>query len=183
MGDASIGKLARGTRRSQPLPLRVDLDEHASEIERFRRRIVLGPLATDCSIWVGGISDDGYGVFRIRRDGVSRVVRTSRYALALASPGLELAPDVMGLHGCDHPLCVKVCAADAPRQHVVAGDQIENMRRMARMRRGGGRSAISSDGLHARRQRSVALRAVLRERGWDRGAVEAALPGDMPTLW
>ena len=45
------------------------------------------------------------------------------------------------------------------------------------MRRGGGRSAISSDGLHAPRQRSVALRAVLRERGWDRGAVEAALLG------
>jgi hypothetical protein len=108
-------------------------------------------------------------------------VRPNRYALA-RSLGVPLEPDELALHECD-PLCVKVCAADAPRQHVVAGDQIENMRRMARMRRGGGRSAISSDGLHARRQQSVALRAVLRERGWDRDAVEAALLGDMPTLW
>jgi hypothetical protein len=78
---------------------------------------------------------------------------------------------------------VKVCAADAPRQHVVVGDQTDNMRRMVRMQRGGGRRAIPSDGLRARRQRSVALRTVLRERGWDRDAVEAALLGDMPTLW
>jgi hypothetical protein len=121
-------------------------------------------------------------VFFIYRGGTGICVRPNRYALA-RSLGVPLEPDELALHECDHPLCVKVCAADAPRQHVVAGDQIENMRRMARMRRGGGRSAISSDGLHARRQRSVALRAVLRERGWDRGAVEAALLGDMPTLW
>jgi hypothetical protein len=57
------------------------------------------------------------------------------------------------------------------------------MHRMARMRRGGGHRAIPSDGLHARRDRSVALRAVLREQGWDRAAVEAALLGDVPTLW
>lgn len=96
VGNADIGKFPGLKQRSQPLPLRMDIDEHAQEIERFQRRIVAGPLITDCWIWVGGISDDGYGVFRIRRDGVSRVVRTSRYALALASPGHELAPDVMG---------------------------------------------------------------------------------------
>jgi hypothetical protein len=38
-------------------------------------------------------------VFRIRRDGMTRVVRTSRYALAVALDGEELAPDVMALHG------------------------------------------------------------------------------------
>jgi len=42
---------------------------------------------------------------------------------------------------------------------------------------------ILGDGLRTRRERSVALRAVLRERGWDREAVEAALLGDALTLW
>jgi hypothetical protein len=81
------------------------------------------------------------------------------------------------------PLCVKVSAAEASCQHVVIGTQSENIRRMARMRRGGGRRSIPSGGLWARRERSVALRTVLRERGWDRAAVEAARLGDMPTLW
>jgi len=81
------------------------------------------------------------------------------------------------------PLYVKVCGADAPRRHVVIGDQGDNMRRMARMRRGGGRKVILGDGLRTRRERSVALRAVLRERGWYREAVEAAVLGGAPTLW
>ena len=109
-------------------------------------------------------------------------MRPHRYALArtLATP---LGADEFGLHECDMPLCVKVCGADAPRRHVVIGDQGDNMRRMARMRRGGGRKIIVGDGLRTRRERSVALRAALRERGWDRDAVEAALIGDAPTLW
>jgi len=56
------------------------------------------------------------------------------------------------------------------------------MRRMGRMRRDGGRKIIVGDGLRTRRERSVALRAVLRERGWDRAAVQAALIGDAPAL-
>jgi hypothetical protein len=113
------------------------------------------------------------------RGGAGICVRPHRYALArwLAVP---LGPDELGLHECDVPLCVKVCDPGAVRQHVVVGSQGGNMRRMARMRRGGGRRAIPSDGLHARRDRSVALRAVLREQGWDRAAVEAALLGDVP---
>ncbi len=120
--------------------------------------------------------------FFIYRGSSGICVRPHRYALArtLAAP---LGADEFGLHECDMPLCVKVCGADAPRRHVVIGDQGDNMRRMARMRRGGGRKMIVGDGLRTRRERSVALRAVLRERGWDRAALEAALIGDAPTLW
>ena len=189
LGDASIGKLARGTRRSQPLPLRVDLDEHASEIERFRRRIVAGPLVTDCWVWVGGLSDDGYGVFRIRRDGASRVVRTSRYALALALRGQELSPEVMGLHECDNTVCVRVVEADDVLRgvpaHVVGGDQRANMARMARMRRGGGRRAILTRGagLATRVERARAIREAVKH-GWDQERVAAALLGTtQPLLW
>lgn len=189
LGDADFGAFPRGKRRSQPLPLRVDIDAHAQEIERFQQRIVAGRLITDCWIWVGGISDDGYGVFRVRRDGVSRVVRTSRYALALASPGHELAPDVMGLHECDNTVCVRVVAAlDVLRgvpAHVIGGDQRANMARMARMRRGGGRRAILARGagVAARVERARAIRAAVRH-GWDQDQVAAALLGTrQPMLW
>jgi hypothetical protein len=65
-------------------------------------------------------------------------------------------------------------------QHVVAGTQRDNMARMARAGRGGGRPMIRRDGWGSRRARSVALRAAVRE-GWD--TAEAALLGsDEQTL-
>ncbi|ORJ52739.1 hypothetical protein MJO58_27880 (plasmid) [Mycobacterium lentiflavum] len=164
------------------MPLWVDPVVHADECRRFDSYIVQGPDADDCDFFTGAIGKDGYGRFFIYRRGKGICVRPHRYALARRL-GVLLQPDELGLHECDSPLCVKVCAAEAPRQHVVVGTQSENMRRMARMRRGGGRRPVPSDGLWARRERSVALRTVLRERGWDRAAVESARLGDMPTLW
>ena len=160
----------------------VDPAVHADECRRFDSYVVKGPGPEDCDFFTGAIGTDGYGRFFIYRGGSGICVRPHRYALArtLAAP---LGADEFGLHECDMPLCVKVCGADAPRRHVVIGDQGDNMRRMARMRRGGGRKIIVGDGLRTRRERSVALRAALRERGWDRDAVEAALIGDAPTLW
>lgn len=175
LGDGRIQAVVHGGRRSQPLPLRVDPVEHACEIARFRSRIVAGPLESDCSVWVGALSDDGYGVFRITRDGVRRVVRTSRYALALSLGGRVLEPTVFALHGCDMPICgrtvpvAEVLRGIAP--HVVGGDQRDNMERMVRMRRGGGRPAIVARGA------GVAG-------GWDADRVSAALLGAaQPTLW
>jgi hypothetical protein len=160
----------------------VDPVAHASECRRFDSYVVKGPNAFNCDVFTGAIGKDGYGRFYIYRGGTGICVRPNRYALA-RTLGAPLQPDELALHECDNPLCVKVCAPEAERQHVVSGSQRENMRRMARMRRGGGRRAVPSDGLRSRRQRSVALRAVLRERGWDNNAVEAALLGDTPTLW
>src|SRR5690349_11825914 len=114
-------------RRWQPLPLSVHPVLDHEEIERFKRRVVMGPRMTDCAVWTGGISDDGYGVLRVRRDGVSRVVRASRYALALALEGEQLSGDVMGLHECDNTVCVRVVAPDellaGVPAHLVCGDQ------------------------------------------------------------
>jgi hypothetical protein len=103
VGSADLPGVTPQRRWWQPLPLRVDPGEHRSEIERFRSRIVAGPQVTDCWVWTGGLSDDGYGVVRVRRDGMTRVVRSSRYALAVALEGALLAPDVMALHECDNP--------------------------------------------------------------------------------
>ena len=52
-----------------------------------------------------------------------------------------LAAGVLGLHECDNPVCVKV-AADGEIEHVVAGSQGDNMDRMVKMRRGGGRYLV-----------------------------------------
>lgn len=189
LGNSRISGSGRAHRSSRPLPLRVDPVEHADEILRFQRRVVMGPLDTDCFVWAGGLSDDGYGVFRVTRDGVRHVVRTSRYALALSLKGSVLQPDVYALHECDDPICVRVTTAEEVVRglgtHLVGGDLRDNMRRMARMRRGGGRRAILTRdaGTAARVARSRAIRAAVAD-GWNADLVAAALLGAVqPTLW
>jgi hypothetical protein len=159
----------------------VDQHLHAAEIARFHGHIVCGPTSSDCDIWAGAIGADGYGRFYLTREGVGFCVRPHRYALAIA--GGVVAAGVLGLHECDNPVCVKIAAKTDTKRHVVSGSQGDNMERMARMRRGGGRHAVRrfhSRGL--RRERSVALRDAVRN-GWDAAAVQAALLGDQPTLW
>jgi hypothetical protein len=56
-------------------------------------------------------------------------VRPNRYALALAT-GSAVGADVFALHECDNPVCVKVSGSGALCEHVVAGTQFDNMRRM-----------------------------------------------------
>ncbi|MFV8161358.1 hypothetical protein ACNQVK_04455 [Mycobacterium sp. 134] len=70
-------------------------------------------------------------------------------------------------------------------EHVVGGSQRDNMERMVRMRRGGGRPAIVARGagVAARSERSRAIRAAVAD-GWDADRVSAALLGTkQPTLW
>jgi hypothetical protein len=119
-------------------------------------------------------------------------VRAARYALAVALQGVELSADVRALHECDNPACVLVVPPDAAspgvRLHVVGGDQRENMQRMARMGRGGGRPTIVARGAgrRTRAQRSRAIREAVRH-GWNAEAVtEALLGGEQATalmLW
>ena len=70
-------------------------------------------------------------VFFITRAGMGFCVRPNRYALALAT-GSAVGADVFALHECDNPVCVKVSGPWALCEHVVAGSQFDNMRRMAR---------------------------------------------------
>lgn len=116
------------------------------------------------------------------------MVRTPRYALAVAAGGRALDGHLRALHECDVPMCVRVITAEelrsGVRPHVVAGTQQENMERMARARRGGGTPAVIARraGVKARREQALALRAAVRS-GWDGAAVEAALLGEQPRLW
>ncbi|KWX19585.1 hypothetical protein AFM11_35160 [Mycolicibacterium wolinskyi] len=159
----------------------VDAHVHAAECARFRSYVVPGPRPEDCSIWVGAIGADGYGRFFITRAGMGFCVRPNRYALAM-STGEPLGVDVLALHECDNPICVKINPAGSVRQHVVAGTQSENMTRMGRGRRGGGRPTIRGVGRRARRERSVALREAVRD-GWNAEAVREALLGGEPRLF
>lgn len=164
------------------LPLCVDRVVHAQECARFDAFVVAGPSDADCAVWVGAIGKDGYGRFFIYRGGRGMCVRPHRWALAraLCRP---LAAGEFGLHQCDNPLCVKISAPGAAFVHVVVGDQRDNMIRMGRTGRGGGRRLIASNGAAERRGRSVALREALRTNGWDANAVEAAKLGCEPRLW
>lgn len=172
--DPTVGPMRSAGR------LIVDPRIHAGEIARFTSHVVCGPTASDCDIWTGAIGADGYGRFYLTRAGMGLCVRPHRYALAL-SCGL-VAAGVLALHECDNLVCVKV-AADGDVEHVVAGSQGDNMERMAKMRRGGGRYLVRrGDSRSVRRARSVALREAVRH-GWDGAAVQAALLGDQPTLW
>jgi hypothetical protein len=86
-------------------------------------------------------------------------------------------------HPEENTVCVKVNPRECRRQHVVAGNQHENMRRMARAPRGGGRPPIRGLGRDARRARSVALRDAVRDGVWDAEAVYGALCGGEPKLF
>ena len=122
----------------------VDPAVHGQECERFDTFVVAGPAEVDCAVWTGAIGKDGYGRFFIYRAGVGLCVRPHRWALS-RSLGRPLAAEEFGLHECDNPLCVKVSAPGSQRLHVVLGDQRDNMVRMGRMGRGGGRRAIASN--------------------------------------
>ena len=106
----------------------------------------------------------------ITRAGMGLCVRANRYVLALFS-GSTLGADVFALRECHNPVCVKVSGPGALCEYVVAGTQFDNIRRMARARRGGGRPTMRGLGCEARRARSVALREAVQGGVWDADAV------------
>jgi hypothetical protein len=54
-------------RRAPALALWVDPKVHAAEAARFRSKIVAGTGDGDCSIWIGSIGADGYGLLGTAR--------------------------------------------------------------------------------------------------------------------
>jgi len=156
-----------------PEPLRVDATMHTAEIARFTTFVLRGPGEHDCWLWRGCVADDGAGRFWLNRNGVHRVVRPHRYALALA-PHLTLGDGDVAMHDvCDLPLCVR---AEATGGHIVVGTQSDNLTRMGHTGRGGGRGHPRrwyGPDRAARAARSRALRDAVRN-GWDDVAVREA---------
>ena len=144
-----------------------------AEVERFWSHVVKGPGAAHW-FFTGAIGDDGYGRFWVSRNGMPRVVRASRYALELASPGV-LDSGIFALHDCDEPLCVRAEATSTT--HILAGTQAENLAQMGRRGRGGGAwwsRRWTGPTVADRVARSRALREAVRD-GWDDGRIRDAL--------
>ncbi|GAA2798923.1 hypothetical protein [Saccharopolyspora taberi] len=156
----------------------VDPVAHAAEIKRFYRRVVIGP-DEHCAIWTGAISNDGYGTFSITRDGRERTVKAHRFAVAYQL-GVPVAfGQVIEHAACDNPICVRA-HPDPAVGHLWPSTQADNLRRMAARGRGGGRPRWwirRWSGLlrHERAERSRALAAAVRDRGWDETRVRAVL--------
>ncbi|OKH72358.1 hypothetical protein EB72_21600 [Mycobacterium sp. SWH-M1] len=153
----------------------VDQRVHAAEITRFHGHVVCGPTASDCNIWTSAIGADGYGQLYLTRERSGLCVRPHRYALAIVSG--VVAAGVLGLHECDNRVRQDLGGNKTPSARR-SGPQGDNIERMARMRRGGGRYALRRlDGRGIRRERSATLREAVRHGG------DAALLGDQATLW
>ena len=96
--------------RAPVVVLCVDPTVHPADVIRFRSKIVAEPSDGDCSVWIGSIGADGYGL--ITRAGKGFCVWPNRCVLALAT-GSAVGADVFALHECGNPVCVNVSGSGA----------------------------------------------------------------------
>ncbi|MGJ9414409.1 hypothetical protein ACHAAC_17045 [Aeromicrobium sp. CF4.19] len=155
-----------------------------AEAVRYWQHVVKGPGERDCWIWVGAIADDGYGRFWTTRDERARVLRPHRIAFSLAT-GISLDELAVVEHlVCDNPICVR--SAGDERDHLAGGTQADNLARMARRNRGGGKPLMVRPPGLGRAElaaRSRAIREIVRE-GWDTERLARLLVDhDQSTLW
>jgi hypothetical protein len=148
-----------------------------TEVERFWSHVVKGPEPDDCWFWTGAISDDGYGRFSITRDGERYAVRPQRYAYELVT-GEPLPSSRLLLHSCDIPICVHA-DADPAVSHLAPGTHRENMLDRSQRGRYRNRQTLHLGDLprKIRVQRSLDLRAVILQHGWQLELISAGLLG------
>jgi hypothetical protein len=148
-----------------------------TEAERFWSLVVKGPEPDDCWFWTGAISDDGYGRFWLKRDGGQLAVRPQWYAYELVAGG-PLPSSTLLLHSCDIPICVHA-DVDLAVSHVAPGTHRENMLDRSQRGRYRNRAPLRIGDLprQVRVQRSLDLRAVILEHGWQPELISGALLG------
>lgn len=159
---------------------------HLSDADRFASYVLHGPRADSCWIWLGAISDDGYGRFWIKTPQGQKAVGAHRFALGLVHGGIDEIEGRTSLHDCDVPLCVR--ATDDPASHLFLGTRSDNM--ADRARRGRLPSAAAIKWRHLTRTQRAAqsrrLRDELRSRGWQDDVVRELMYGidrGHPTLF
>lgn len=98
-----------------------------NEQQRFFSHVIKGPDSQSCWLWVGAISDDGYGIFwrKDKDTGKDAPIRAHRYALLILSGEEGIGSEHHALHRCDNTLCVK--ATDDASSHLTLGTRSENM--------------------------------------------------------
>lgn len=150
-----------------------------SAVDRFWSYVVKGPALADCWLWTGAVADDGYGRFwTAKPGGGQRTMRPQRFAWRELS-GEDLPSSVLLLHSCDIPLCVHV-DVDVRLSHLRPGTSLENQADAARRGRHENRFTVERFATLPRverARRSRALRDAVRDFGWDRDRISAALAG------
>ena len=157
-----------------------------ADVARFYSHVLKGPHPDSCWLWLGAISDDGYGRFWINTAGGQRAVAAHRFSLATVNGGLAAIDGLTALHWCDVPLCVH--ATLEPSTHLLLGTRSENMADRAAVAEGIRPSATASRRLSRaeRATRSRQLREELKTHGWDEDLVRELVHGidpDHPTLF
>lgn len=152
---------------------------------RFWSHVVKGDDPTDCWIWTGAISDDGYGRYWTAAGGRQKVLRPHRYAYQLIT-GHE--PQGHILHECDFPLCVHA-DVDVEISHLRDGTNAENVADRAKRSRSGNQhtsTSIVGAPRRARYELMVEIRDWVKANGYDRERIAALIAGydpDAPTLF
>jgi hypothetical protein len=158
----------------------------ASDVERFYSHVLKGHEMDSCWLWLGAISDDGYGRFWIGTAGGQRAVAAHRFALATVHGGLAAIEGSIAMHWCDVPLCVR--ASLEPSTHLLLGTASENMADRALKKRMPSPNAVKWRRLSRaeRSARSRRLRDALKTHGWDEELVRELVHGidpQHPTLF
>ena len=158
----------------------------SADVERFYSHVLKGPHADSCWLWLGAISDDGYGRFWINTAGGQRAVAAHRFALATVHGGLGAIDGLTALHWCDVPLCVHASLESST--HLLLGTRSDNMADRAMKGRMPSATAARWRRLSRaeRYARSRQLREELKIHGWDEELVRELVHGidpDHPTLF
>lgn len=159
---------------------------HLSDAERFQSYVLRGPKQDSCWIWLGAVSDDGYGRFWVKTSGGQKAVSAHRFALSVVHGGMEGIEGMQSLHHCDVPLCVRATADT--QSHLVLGTRSDNM--LDRARKGRLPSAAAIKWRHLPRAERAAhsrsLRDELKKNGWQDEIIRQLIYGintDDPTLF
>lgn len=126
-------------------------------------------------IFTGAISSpDGYGRVSFRRDGKSVAISAHRFALWIS--GCDITDsEMVAEHRCNEPLCVRV-----NDRHLIPSTRAENIRYASLTRRLRGPKGGADTGWRTRYQRSIDVRAAVRD-GWNEKAyLDAARPVSNP---
>ena len=154
---------------------------HLSDAERFDSYVLRGPRENSCWIWLGAVSDDGYGRFWIKTPEGQKAVSAHRFALALVHGGLDNIEGTQSLHDCDVPLCVR--ATDERTSHLLLGTKSDNM--LDRARKGRLPSATAIKWRHLTRAeragQSRRLRDELKSHGWQEDIIRELVYGIDPS--
>ena len=140
-------------------------------VARYRDKIVRPGGESSCWIWVGAVSGQGHGRFRLDS---RRVVVAHRFGWLLAHPG-EAMP-VAVTHDCDNPLCQNPAHL---RAGTIASNRLEYVARA-------GQPGSPLNDLRGARARAIRIRDAARA-GLPLAAIIAAgaseVDRDQPGLW